>query len=334
MAAVDAIGRDRRASERPCPRPAGSDRGPPAIGVRSAPVVVDADVSHRVLVADAVRFEAIARSPTDRIDARRRVRRRPRRASCRSDRADRGPRRHARTSPRTPPEDAQADADQRQQDRERQSTPLRPYVSSTSFDGRHDDHHVRADAIRALGPARLPVREVADLDQHRHADLIDVERQRLLVDLDVRTPDRRRAPPARSARPARRCRPCVPRRPVVDLAACRVDLRRRSAASRRGRRRPASPPTRRGAGTSSCRARGCARAGRRRGRLTTTGCTVERHDESRVRDLVDVPRTDDADERQLGLARRPAPWPRCAHHHVPTPRSAGTARRPRRRCSS
>ena len=51
--------------------------------------------------------------------------------------------------------------------------------------GWHDDHHVGADAVRPLSTGRLPIREVADLDQHRHARLIDVERQRLLLDLDV-----------------------------------------------------------------------------------------------------------------------------------------------------
>ena len=40
-------------------------------------------------------------------------------------------------------------------------------------------------------PVGLPVREVADLDDDRHADLIDGERQRLLVDLHVGHLDRR-----------------------------------------------------------------------------------------------------------------------------------------------
>ena len=51
--------------------------------------------------------------------------------------------------------------------------------------GGDHDHHVGRDPVRAVGTAGVPVGEVADPDQHGHADLVDVERERLLLDLDV-----------------------------------------------------------------------------------------------------------------------------------------------------
>ncbi len=48
-----------------------------------------------------------------------------------------------------------------------------------------DDHEVGGHPVRAVGAAHLPVREVADPDQHRDADLVDVEADGLLTDLHV-----------------------------------------------------------------------------------------------------------------------------------------------------
>ena len=52
--------------------------------------------------------------------------------------------------------------------------------------GRNYDHHVGGNAVRAVGAIDLPVREVAHLDQHRHADLRDVEGEVLLAEVIVR----------------------------------------------------------------------------------------------------------------------------------------------------
>ena len=152
-------------------------------------------------------------------------------------------------------------------------------------------------------PLDLPVREVADLHEHRHADLVDAEAEVLVAEVDVADTvtvgqvDRL----DRLARAAR-CRPCGRARPARGRRHASGRPRRRCAATRPGRRRRASPPTRRGSGTSSCRARGCARAGSpprsvddhrlhrraaRRGRCRRPGrCSTD---------------PTDADERQLGL---------------------------------
>ena len=68
--------------------------------------------------------------------------------------------------------------------------------------GRNDDHEVRRDPVGPLGAGRPPVREVRHLDQHRGADLVDVERQALRPHLEVghldgldRPPLGRLAPP-------------------------------------------------------------------------------------------------------------------------------------------
>ena len=198
-----------------------------------------------------------------------------------------------------PPEDAERDACHRQQGE--QPVGIASSVGELDVVGRRDDHHhVRPDAIGTVCPLGLPVREVADLHDDRHTDLIDGERQRLLVDLARRTPRRAAAPPARSARPARRCRHGAPRRRARPRDA-RGRPARRSAATRRGRRRPASRPTPRGVGTSSCRARGCARGGRPAA-LDDYRLHGQRLDHLGVGDLVDVPGSDDPTSTSSGWA--------------------------------
>ena len=166
--------------------------------------------------------------------------------------------------------------------------------------GRDDHHHVRPDAIRALGARRLPVREVADLDEHRHPDLVDVERQRLLLDLDVRTPRSAAAPPARSAPPARRCRPCV-----LPASPCSPS-RRRGRPATSIRCQLVGPSSAGIAAHSSGFWNQLVPSSRLRSRwsppapLTTTGCTVERHDQVGVGDEVDLPRVRRGDELELG----------------------------------
>ena len=120
-------------------------------------------------------------------------------------------------------------------------------------------------------PCDRPVREVADLDEHRARRPgrrgTTASCSPISTSLTV---DRRELDGLDRLARARRCRPAC--------RGCRVvggrsgsGTRRLSSTSTcdalpvgRARRRRASPPTRRGAGTSSCRARGCARAGRRR----------------------------------------------------------------------
>ena len=88
-----------------------------------------------------------------------------------------------------PHEDQQRDAEERQQVGE--VVEVRPLVRQVHVGRRrHDDHQVRGDAVRALGAADVPVREVADLHQHRHADLIDGETQVLIAEVDVADLDR------------------------------------------------------------------------------------------------------------------------------------------------
>jgi hypothetical protein len=147
-----------------------------------------------------------------------------------------------------------------------------------------------SDPVRTVGAGRLPVREVADPHQHRHADLVDGERQRLLADLDVGHRHLRATPPARSAasgttmstrRPARRGHPHATRRP-----------RRRSAATRVGPPSAGMAAHSSGSGTSSSRARGCARAGRPGGDFHDDRLHGRAGPPCRIGDEVDVPRAD------------------------------------------
>ena len=186
------------------------------------------------------------------------------------------------TSPRMRRTISMHDAEQRQQVEEH----VRRAALVAQRDlvlGRHDDHHVRRDPVRALGAVDLPVREVAHLDQHRHADLVDVERQLLLVDLDVAHLDRGQATRRRSRRPARRCR-----RGSSSRAASRsgsTSMRCQSSGpSSAGHRRPLVAVLEPARAELEVRSRWSpARSS------TTTGCTVERHDDLGVGDLVDRP---------------------------------------------